>query len=175
MAIRHCVRTLASVPTIGCSRAMWRFVRAWRSACGRQVAQPYTALGPWAATVVESRRPELILSVEHHTCLALVFELGAEATFAAAWKAALMTSLSDLNVSPAHIAHETGAAAFRLEPLVDERSAGMLAAVEFVCATELHYQSDLVVVQRRLNEFPHDHPPDYTAMAAIRRMFRVVA
>lgn len=171
VAIRHCVRTLASVPTIACSPAMWRFVRAWRSACGKQVAETQTALGPWAATVIERGRGELILAVEYQTCLALLFELKAEATFAASWKTTLTRSLSDLDVPPARVMRETSAGSFRLEPLVDERSAAMLAAVEFVCATELHYQSDLAVVQRRLNEFPHDHPPDYAPSSAIRRLF----
>ena len=149
---------------------MWRFVRAWRSAGGKPIAEVPTALGPWAATVIKSRRHELVLAVEHHTCLALIFELQAETTFAAAWKSALATTLREFDVPPPRIAHETGAGAFRLEPLADERSMAMLAAVAFVCETELHYQTDLAIVQRRLNEFPHDHPPDYAPMIAIRRL-----
>jgi hypothetical protein len=162
---------MAGVPTIECSPAMWRFVRAWRSACGPQVVETRTALGPWTATVIKSRGAELILAVEGRTYLALLFKLEAEATFAPSWKNALSRSLDDLGVSPARIAQETRAASFRLQPLVDDASMSMLSAVEFVCSTELHYQPDLAVVQRRLNEFPHDHPPDYSPVAAIHRLF----
>jgi hypothetical protein len=170
---RHSVRTSSVVPTIACSPAMWRFVRAWRSAGDRPVTEEPTILGPWAATVVESRRCQLVLAVDLHACLTLLFELEAEATFAAAWKNALTSSLRELGVARPRIAHEIASGGFRLKPLSDDRSAAMLSAVEFVCETELHYQPDLSVVQRRLNEFPHDRPPDYAPMIAIKRLFGV--
>lgn len=91
--------------------------------------------------------------------------------FAASWKSALATILEDLDVPTARISLESGVASFRLEPLADERAAAMLAAVEFVCDTELYYQPDLRIAQRRLNEFPHDHPPHYAPITAIRRLF----
>lgn len=152
---------------------MWRFVRAWRSARGRPVAHVKRALGPWAATVIDGSRGELVLAVECQTCLTLLFELGAEATFASAWKSALTASLHDISIPAARIGDEAAPRAFRLEPCVDERSNVMLSAVEFVCDTELHYQSDLAIVQRRLNEFPYDHPPDYAPITAVKRLFGV--
>jgi hypothetical protein len=163
------------MPTIRCAPALWRFVRAWRSVHGPQTDGAESRLGPWDATVIAARQAELVLAVESRTCLALVFELGAEATFAAAWKRALTAVLHELGVAPARIALEIASTSFRLETLRDPPATAMLADVRFVCETELHYQSDLRVVQCRVNEFPHNHPPDYTAADAIRRVFEVRA
>lgn len=161
------------MPTIGCTPAMWRFVRAWRTAREGRHGAPEARLGPWTATTIVNRGGDLVIAVERQTYLALVFELGAEATFVHAWKRALTTSLRDLGVPLPRVIDETGAGPFRFEPAADERSTAVLSAVEFVCETELHYQGDLAVVQRNLNRFPHDHPPDYTATAAVKRMFRL--
>jgi hypothetical protein len=160
---------------IECTPALWRLVRAWRAARGHDPGPPRTRLGPWTATTLVNRSAELMLAVERHTCLTLVFELGAEATFAAGWKRALTAALQHLGVPSARIEEEASGAPFRFERLAGDASSAVLSAVEFVCETSLHYHSNLELVQCNLNEFPHDHPPDYTATAAIRRMFRLVA
>jgi hypothetical protein len=159
-----------------CAAEMWRYVRAWRSACPAADGPDGDALGGWAATVVRSRRGEVIVSIETQTYLTVLCELTAESTFPGVWTRALRTSLEDMRVPAWRIARAlVRARELRLEPLEDDTLSQALAVVEFVCETELYYEPDLRVAQRRLNEFPHDHPPDYAPMVAVRRLFGVRA
>jgi len=165
------------MPTMMCSAAMWRFVRLWRCAQLKpRVVTAAAVLGPWAATVFRDERRDLVLSVETRTCLTVICRFGAEGTFPAAWTAALRGALEDLAVPPDRIAAEVGARAdLRLERLADDRFRDVLGTIEFVCDTELYYDRDVRVVQRNLNEFPHDHPPDYVPLVAVRRLFGMTA
>jgi hypothetical protein len=56
--------------------------------------------------------------------------------------------------------------------LVDASLHEALETVDFVCGIELEYHTDLRVVQRRLNDFPHPLPPDCVPEVAVRRLFR---
>ena len=159
--------------TVLCSPALWRFVRAWRCAGGAPPGRGSSGVfGPWTATTIPTGRCEIVMAVEHRTYMALVCDLGAEATFRAAWNRSLLTAFEDMQVPIARVAPAACTPPL-FEPLKDERFTAILAAVEFVCRTELHYCSDLRVIQRRLNEFPHDHPPDYAPIAAVRRLFGI--
>jgi hypothetical protein len=165
------------MPIIMCSATMWRFVRLWRSAQSKPRAPGGAAvLGPWAATVFSDTRRDLVLSVETRTCLTVICRFGAEGTFPAAWSTALRAALEDLAVPPDRIAAEVGARTdLRLERLTDDRFRDVLGTIEFVCDTELFFDKDVRVVQRNLNEFPHDHPPDYVPFVAVRRLFGMSA
>jgi len=151
---------------------MWRFVRAWRAVRTADDSAQSGELGPWAATVISFRQRELLLAVESRTYLTLVFALGSESTFPTAWRRALRAALDDIHVADARAADESCPKPLRLQPLVDDRLAAMLADVEFVCGTELPYHADLRIAQRRLNEFPYNLPPDYAPTMTVRRLFR---
>lgn len=154
-----------------CSPALWRFVRAWRSANrGEAPAGSGGVLETWSATVLTSGIRDIVLGVEHETWLSLVCELGAETTFAARWRQALDAAFEDMRLPLTDGARE--ARVPRLQAAENGQFEPALAAAAFVCDTELHYQSDLRIVQRRLNEFPHDHPPDYVPVIAVRRLCR---
>lgn len=153
-----------------CAPPLWRFVRAWRSASAdRHPTMPPGALGLWAATALTRGGRAIVLSVEIETYLTLVCDLGSESTFPRQWKQSLEAAFEDMQVPLARLRSDTCAP--RLQPVDDGRLDSVLASVEFVCDTELHFQSDLRVVQRRLNDFPHDHPPDYVPSIAVRRLF----
>ena len=95
-------------------------------------------------------------------------ELGSETTFNGRWKQALEAAFEDMKVPLACLPADVVP---RLQRIKDDAWDRTLDAVEFVCDTELHFQSDLRIVQRELNEFPHDHPPHYAPVVAVRRLF----
>ena len=167
--MRHRVRTPASVAILQCSPALWRFVRAWRFAdAGAPSGGSADALAVWSATVLTRGARDIVLGVEQHTWLALVCELGAETTFAGRWKQALELAFDDMRLPLTD--QVRGAGVPRMHRAEEGRIEAALSSAAFVCGTELHFQPDLRIVQRRLNEFPHDHPPDYVPAVAVRRL-----
>jgi hypothetical protein len=161
------------MPTIQCSAALWRFVRLWRGAREKppRIDSPRLTLGPWAATIVHDGSRDLVVSVEAHTYFTVVCALTGETAFPPAWRRALAFALEDVRVAPEQIAIEAAAPAhLRVERLTDPAMREVLKTVDFVCETELCYHTDLRVIQRNLNEFPHDNPPDYVPLVAVRRL-----
>jgi hypothetical protein len=158
------------VSIIMCAPPLWRFVRAWRTASAEpDPAVSAGTLGRWAATALTRGARDILLGVETATCLAIVCELGSETTFTRRWKQALEAAFEDMRVPLACLPGDVCVP--RLQRIKDEAWDRTLDAVEFVCDTELHLQSDLRIVQRELNEFPHDHPPHYVPVVAVRRLF----
>jgi hypothetical protein len=128
-------------------------------------------LGPWAATIVRDGTRDLVVSVEAQTYFTVVCALTAETGFPAAWRQALAFALEDVRVAPERIAIEAAAPIhLRFERLADAAMREVLKTVDFVCETELCYHTDLRVIQRNLNEFPHNNPPDYVPLLAVRRL-----
>jgi hypothetical protein len=124
--------------------------------------------------VCREEDPPLVLAVDSGTLLTAVFPLGDSAEFSMAFADAVAAALTDLGVAAEHVDVErTAAMACPLVRLVDKAPGDVLDAVEFICGTETPYHSDVRVVQRNLNDFPHPHPPDYTPEAAVRRLFGV--
>lgn len=158
-----------------CSQRLWRMVRDWTS--GRVLPHPGAGgqlLGPWAATVSRDDTRIPVLAIEVRTYLTIAFPLGDASAFHDALAGALEAALQDLEIPLDRIATEV-AAARRLSfgRLSDASLRNALNTVDYVCGNELMYHTDLRVVQRNLNEFPHPLPPDYTPQAAVRRLFRV--
>ena len=158
------------MPLVLCSPPLWRLVRAWRSAESGAAADSVGGgtLATWSATVFRRGARDILVSVEMETWLTLVCELGSETTFPARWKQSLATAFEDMRVPLPGSLREHSVP--RLRKADDDRQDASLASVGFVCDTELHFQPDLRIVQRRLNEFPHDHPPHYVPLIAVRRL-----
>lgn len=157
---------------IRCARPLWRFVRAWRSAIEDGPPEPPgQVLGTWVATALARDGRDLLLAVETETCLTIVCELGSETTFAGEWKHALEAAFADLAVP--FLLLTADACSPCLRPFEGGHLDTRLATAAFVCDTELHFRTDLRVVQAQLNEFPYDHPPHYVPAIAVRRLFGI--
>jgi hypothetical protein len=157
---------------ICCARPLWRFVCAWRSATEDGSSQPPgQALGTWVATALARDGRDLLLALETETCLTIVCELASETTFAAQWKQALAAAFADLAVPLIWLTPD--ACSPRLRSIEGGPLDTRLATAAFVCDTELHFHTDLRLVQARLNEFPYDHPPHYVPAIAVRRLFGI--
>jgi len=128
-------------------------------------------LGTWIATALARDGRDLLLAVETETCLTIVCELGSETTFAGQWKQALEGAFADLAVPLVLLAPD--AYSPRLRPFERGDLDTRLATAAFVCDTELHFHTDLRVVQAQLNAFPYDQPPHYVPAIAVRRLFGI--
>jgi hypothetical protein len=153
-----------------CARPLWRFVRAWRSAAEDGAPQPPgQVLGTWVATSLARDGCDLLLALETETCLTIVCELGSETTFAGRWTQALEAAFAELAVPLARLTPDVCSP--RLRAIAGGPLDTRLATAAFVCDTELHFHTDLRLVQAQLNEFPFDHPPHYVPAIAVRRLF----
>jgi hypothetical protein len=156
-----------------CSQRLWRRVRLWALS-----AAPITSrvagcrLGPWAATVANEDDRQPVLAIDVGTYLTVAFPLGGPAGFHDAFGAAVGATLEDFGVAAGQIQIEMEAVTtLSLRRLVDASLSKPLETVDFMCGVELAYHTDLRVVQRRLNDFPHAPPPDYVPATAVRRLF----
>lgn len=156
-----------------CSQRLWRRVRLWPVS-----AAPITSrvagcrLGPWAATVSTEDDRQPVLAIDVGTYLTVAFPLGAALGFHDGFGIAVGAALEDLGVAPSQIQIEVEAVkTLPLSRLVDASLRKPLETIDFMCGVELAYHTDLRVVQRRLNDFPHALPPDYVPIAAVRRLF----
>jgi hypothetical protein len=115
-----------------------------------------------------------VLAIDVRTYLTIAFPLGDASWFHDAFAGALDAALQDLAIPLDRIATEVAAVRrLSLGRLVDASLRDALNTVDFLCGNELAYHTDLRVVQRNLNEFPHPLAPDYVPKAAIRRLFGV--
>ena len=155
-----------------CSQRLWRRVRLWAmnaSPNSSRVAE--CRLGPWAATVSNDDDRQPVLAIDIGTYLTVAFPLGEPAGFHDAFGAAVGAALEDLGVAAGQIQIEVEAAkTLSLRRLGDASLRQALETVDFVCGMELAYETDLRVVQSRLNEFPHPPPHDVPA-SVVRRRF----
>jgi hypothetical protein len=110
--------------------------------------------------------------MEAQTCLTLVFPYGERDVFQNGFFEALTWALEDLlNVQHVATSKLVPVTPVTLSRLEDARLREALRAAEFICAIERMYHDDLRRVQRHLNQFPHDCPPDYVPADAVRRLF----
>ncbi|HTL45404.1 MAG TPA: hypothetical protein VL262_13765 [Vicinamibacterales bacterium] len=145
-------------------------MRAWRAATEDGSSQPPgQVLGTWVATALARDGCDLLLALETETCLTIVCELGSETTFAGRWKQALEAAFAELAVPLARLTPDVCSP--RLRAIAGGPLDTRLATAAFVCDTELHFHTDLRLVQAQLNEFPFDHPPHYVPAIAVRRLF----
>jgi len=158
-----------------CSQRLWRIVWHWETADSLEDHEsPARVLGPWAAGVSRDEGRDLVLAIDTRTYLTVLFPLGAASEFHASWSGALRALLRDLRVPDDRIEIEGDAVKhLPLTRLSEPRFKEALKVIGFVCGIELSYQDDLRIVQRQLNEFPHDLPPDYVPAHAVRRLFGV--
>jgi hypothetical protein len=160
-----------------CSQRMWRLVRKWTSeAAPSEPAVEGRLLGPWAATVSNEDERSPVIAIDVGTYLTIVFPLGDASGFHDAFAGALDVALRDIGVPRDQIAVEVEAVkGLPLARLLDATLRDALDTVEFVCGTELEYHTDLRIVQRNLNRFPHNLPPEYVPALNVLRVFGVTA
>ena len=159
--------------SIMCSQRMWRIVRSWKLPGGApDVSLTGCRLGPWAATISREDERVPVVAIDLATYLTVAFPLSDPVSFHGGFADALSYVLEDVGATSERIAIE--AAAVRTLPLRLLKDADVRAAlntVDFMCGLELSYATDLRVVQRRLNEFPHNLPPHYVPEVAARSLF----
>jgi len=161
--------------SIMCSQRLWRMVRS-RNLRGTPPATAIAGcrLGPWAATVSTEDERSPVLAIDVGTYLTVAFLFGQPSEFHSAFADALGGALEDLGVPLDQIAIERAAVTvLPLERLRDVTLRETLKTVDFMCGLELSYATDLRIVQRRLNDFPHSLPPYYVPENAVRSLFGV--
>ena len=160
--------------TIMCAQRLWRTARLWSPTSPSSTVEDRRLIG-WAATVSVEDGQELVLALEVQTYLTVVFPLGPESSFRAGFTRALAEALEDCGVADDAIALEVQAArSVTFSRLKDGAVREALNRAKEICSIELSYHSDLRVVQRNLNEFPHPLPPDYVPRIALKRLFKAV-
>jgi hypothetical protein len=160
--------------SIMCAHRLWRVVRGWKPHSESRRVVAGSRLGPWAATVSRGDEPISVLAIDVGTYLTVAFRFGDDVGFHETFGGALGAALEDLDVSLDQRTIEVAAVqGLPFARLVDATLRDALSTVEFVCGIELSYHEDLRVVQRRLNEFPHQLSPDSVPEVAIRRLFDI--
>jgi hypothetical protein len=156
-----------------CSPRLWRIVCQWETVDALEGHEsPARVLGPWAAAASTDAGRDLVLAIDTRTYLTVVFPLGHASEFHASWSRSLRALLRDLRVPHERVEIEGNAVKhLPLVRLSEPRLIEALKVIGFVCAIELSYQDDLRIVQRQLNEFPHDLPPDHVPAQAAQRLF----
>ena len=115
----------------------------------------------------------LVLALEVQTYLTVVFSYGNSEVFQKRFSRALTAALEDLGVDRTLLAEEMSSTGpVCLSRLKDPQLREALKAAQYTCGVERLYHDDLRTVQRNLNDFPHNLPPDYVPAVAVRRLFR---
>jgi hypothetical protein len=158
--------------SILCTRRLWRLVKSTTFPERRPMSTAARhRLGPWAGTISKEDERTLILAMDLGTALTLAFVVADVADLHDRFAEALGSALEDLQVPPEAILLETAAVKrLPVRPLSDASLRERLETVDFVLGIELSYATDLRIVQRRLNEFPHDLPPHYVPAVAARSL-----
>ena len=155
----------------------------WRRLGGKRKTEPATTasipgvlLGSWVAKAFECDGRNLVLAINERTYLTVVFPFVPRERFSSEMAVAVGHALRDLGIAEPIVAGETAAVEFmppaRLEgsELVE-----VLEDVQFECEIELTYHTELRVVQRNLNDFPHPNRNPCVPLQAVRQLFRNVA
>jgi hypothetical protein len=155
-----------------CAQGMWRLVKAWRQPTEQALHRSPARLSNWAATRFTDEGETLVLALEVQTYLTVVFPYGDGELFQERFSRALTASLEDLGVDRTLLAEEVSSMGpVCLSRLKDPQLREALEAAQFPCGVERLYHDDLRKVQRNLNDFPHNLPPDYVPAVAVRRLF----
>ena len=160
------------MPNMMCSQGMWRLVRSWSQHVKPSQRQAPACLSDWAATTFADEGETLVLALEVQTYLTVVFPYADGEVFQDRFSQALAEALEDLGVDRTLLAEEVSSAGpVCLSRLNDPQLREALKAAQYICGVERLYHDDLRTVQRNLNDFPHNLPPDYVPAAAVRRLF----
>jgi hypothetical protein len=159
---------------IMCTGRLWQRLRQLRRPPSRVAEQPMPgiSLGPWAAKVFKDSGRDFVLVLEQRTYLTLLFLLPPIAQFRPQLSGALANALIDVGVPPAIACTECAAIEFEpLARLEDSLLRERLDDVEFTCGIEFSYHTDLRIIQRNLNDFPHPDRDPCTPVEGVRRLF----
>jgi hypothetical protein len=166
-----------------CAQKLWRLVKPWTAPLSERSESNVPALSErsesngrltdWAATIFTENGDSLVIAMEVQTYLTLVFPYGEGEVFEDGFVAGLVSALHDLGVADHFVADELVAAAgpLCLSRLTDPKLRVALKTAQFTCGIERAYHDDRRVVQRNLNDLPHDLPPDHVPAIAVRRLF----
>ena len=154
---------------IMCSQTLWHAL-GHRSVPPILPVDPVAAcvLGPWAAKVFYTAGRGRVLALNEATYLTVVFPLVPRSDFRSNFRLAIEAALEDLSVGPDLIAQEVAPIdVWPWSRLTNRTLKVALNDLVFLCEAELDFSSDLRLVQRNLNEFPHaDRHPHVPSEAA---------
>jgi hypothetical protein len=162
---------------IRCKGKLWRRLGGRRKAgCVHEASFPGVMLGSWVAKTFKCDGRHLVIAVNERTYLTVVFPTVPRERFPAEMAAAVATSLRDLGIGESLVRAESVAVEFMpIARLEVGELAEVLDDVQFECEIELTYHTDLRVVQRNLNDFPHPNRTPCVPLEAVRELFEGVA
>ena len=158
---------------IRCKGRLWQRLGVRRdSAVGKPTPIAGVLLGSWGAKLFRDRERYLVVAVNERTYLTAVFPFVGRERFHADLAAAVATALCDLGIADVIVRAETAALEFMpLARLGAEELADVLDDVQFMCEIELGYHTDLRIVQRSLNDFPHPNRNPCVPLEAVHELF----
>jgi hypothetical protein len=150
---------------------MWRLVKPWKGS-DEPLQQAPARLSDWGAMTYTEDGETLVVALEVQTYLTVVFEYTEGEVFQQRFSSALAAALDDLGVEPSSVRDEVSAAGpVCLSRLTDARLREALKMAAYICGVERLDHDDLRIVQKNLNNFPHDLPPDHVPLKAVRHLF----
>lgn len=158
---------------IRCKGRLWQRMGARRETLGVD-STPFAGvlLGSWGAKLFRDGERYLVVAVNDRTYLTAVFPFAGRARFTGDLAAAAGMALRDLGIAEAIVRAETAALEFMpVARLGAEELAHVLDDVQYMCEIELCYQTDLRVVQRNLNDFPHPNRDPCVPLEAVHELF----
>jgi hypothetical protein len=162
---------------IRCKGNLWRRLGGKRKIGPASTASiPGVMLGSWVAKAFECDGHDLILAVNERTYLTVLFPFVPRERLCSEMAAAVANALRDLGIAESIAGAESAAVEFMpLARLEGGELGAVLEDVQFECEIELTYHTDLRVVQRNLNDFPHPNRNPCVPLEAVRQLFRNVA
>ena len=158
---------------IRCKGRLWQRLGAHRESVSAS-ATPMAGvlLGSWGAKLFRDRERSLVIAVNDRTCLTAVFPFAGRQRFSADLCAAVAAALRDLAIAEPILRAEWAALEFMpVARLGAEELADILDDVQYMCEIELCYQTDLRIVQRNLNDFPHPNRDPCVPLEAVHELF----
>jgi len=158
---------------IRCKGRLWQRLGARReSTAACPTPFPGVLLGSWGAKLFLDGERQLVVAVNDRTCLTAVFPFPGRERFSADLCAAVATALRDLGIAEPIVRAECAALGFMpVARLGAEMLAEILEDVQYMCEIELCYHTDLRVVQRNLNDFPHPNRDPCVPLEAVHELF----
>lgn len=158
---------------IRCKGRLWQRLGARRSSDSvNQAPIAGVLLGSWGAKLFRDVDRYLVVAVNDRTALTAVFPFAGRERFMGDLCAAVGNALRDLGIAEAIVRAETAALEFMpLARLGAEELADVLDDVQYMCEIELCYHTDLRVVQRNLNDFPHPNRDPCVPLQAVHELF----
>lgn len=156
---------------IRCKGRLWQRLGAPRES-GPAPVFPGVLLGSWGAKLFRDRERYLVIAVNDRTYLTAVFAFAGRERFSADLCAAAALALRDLGIAETIVRAEIAALEFMpVARLGAETLADALDDVQFMCEIELCYHTDLRLVQRNLNDFPHPARDPCVPLQAVHELF----